>query len=485
MPDIRVRFAPSPTGDPHIGSTWTALFNYVFAKQQHGTFVLRIEDTDQKRLVAGSTDRIFDVLDWLGMTPDEGPKQGGPYGPYVQSERVAIHKQHALRLVEQGHAYYCFCTAERLEELRAQQSAAKLAPRYDKRCAMIPREEAAARVAAGEQAVIRMNLPATGTVTLTDVIRGTVTFAYDQLDDSVILKSDGFPTYHLANVVDDHLMQISHVIRAEEWLPSAPKHLFLYEAFGWKPPVFAHLPQLLGTDRSKLSKRHGSTAALSFRDTGYLAGAMRNFLVLMGWHPKGDEEVLSFSTVIADFRLEDVNPSGAIFDRTKLDWMNGRYIREMSPPALVAALDPFWHVPAGESPDAAWKERAVVLVRERMKTLSEIDTLINFTFASVWNAEVVAFDRAQLVPKKGHAPAVNTDLAWAHAWFTSYAGDWDAGALKAAMLEAIAAAGKKNGDVLWPARVALTLRPASPDVFDVAALLGRDETLRRLSKVSA
>jgi len=477
---VRVRFAPSPTGDPHIGGMWTALFNYIFAKQRRGTFVLRVEDTDRKRLVEGSVKNMLEALRWYGIVPDEGPEQGGPYAPYVQSERVDLHRQHALELVEKGSAYYCFCSAERLDALRKEQMIAKHAPRYDKHCASIPKVEAAARVAAGEPAVIRMNLPLTGQITLDDLIRGTVTFSYDQLDDSVLLKTDGFPTYHLANVVDDHHMHISHVIRAEEWLPSSPKHLFLYDAFGWTPPTFAHLPQLLGADRSKLSKRHGATSALSFRDEGYLPDAMRNFMVLMGWHPKGPEEVMTWDEIISQFSFAGVNPSGAIFDRTKLDWMNGMYIRRMPLGELIGQLTDFWHIPDGEHPDSAWKERAISTVRERMKKLNEVDGLINFAFAGVWSNEASGFARTLLVPKKGSADGTHEDLAWSHAWLSGYAGSWEQDALKQAMIAAIADAGKRNGDVLWPLRVALTLRAASPDVFDMLSLLGKEESLRRI-----
>jgi glutamyl-tRNA synthetase len=308
---------------------WTALFNWIFAKQHGGTFVLRIEDTDQKRLVEGSRDRILEAMDWYKITPDEGPQQGGAYGPYEQSQRLDIYTTHVRQLLENGSAYYCFCTAERLESLRADQIAHKLPPKYDKHCATLDPAEALVRINAGEAHTVRLKLPSSGSIEHDDIIRGHVSFRLDLLDDSVIMKSDGFPTYHLANVVDDHLMNISHVIRAEEWLPSVPKHLFLYRAFGWEPPKFAHLPLLLGSDKSKLSKRHGATAALTFRDLGYLPETMVNFLALMGWHPKGEDEILTIEQIVEQFRLEDVNPSGAVFDQTKLDWMNGHYLRSL------------------------------------------------------------------------------------------------------------------------------------------------------------
>lgn len=483
MPEsVRVRFAPSPTGDPHIGSIWTAMFNRIFVQQRSGQFVLRIEDTDQKRLVPGTQEKILEALDWYGLTPDEGPVQGGPYAPYVQSQRLDVYRKHALMLTSSKRAYYCFCTAERLESLRAEQTAAKQAPRYDKRCSVMAPEEAERRVGAGERAVIRLNVPISGQVVHHDIIRGDVTFTYAEVDDSVLLKSDGFPTYHLANVVDDHLMKISHVIRAEEWLPSVPKHLLLYQAFGWTPPQFAHLPLLLGGDKSKLSKRHGATAALSFRDEGYLPEAMRNFLVLMGWHPKGDEEILSDEQILKQFKLEDVNPSGAVFDRTKLDWMNGAYIRKMELDELVRRLESFWDIPVGASPSDDWKRQAVRLVRDRMKRLNEMNELINFAFPSVWDRERSDFDRQQLIPKKGSISVAAEGIQWFINWLERTEVN-EAMTMKTSALEAIAQAGKKNMDVLWPVRVALTLRTASPDIFDVIALIGKAEALRRLRQI--
>ncbi|MBI4426411.1 MAG: glutamate--tRNA ligase [Candidatus Kerfeldbacteria bacterium] len=477
---VRVRFAPSPTGEPHVGSIWTALFNFLFARQTGGAFVLRLEDTDQKRLVPGAAEKIYQALDWYGLTPDEGPQRGGPFRPYVQSQRRELHQQHARQLVEQGNAYYCFCTTERLEQLRQAQVAAKRAPRYDKHCAAIPLAEVSRRVASGENAVIRINLPLTGTVVHHDIIRRQVTFRYDQLDDSVLLKSDGFPTYHLANVVDDHVMEISHVIRAEEWLPSVPKHLFLHRAFGWEPPQFAHLPLLLGSDRSKLSKRHGATSALSFRDEGYLPEAMRNFLALMGWHPKDDREVRSLEELIRDFRLADVNPSGAIFDRTKLDWLNGVYIRSMDIDEFVRRVEPFWHQARLAQVSNEWRRAALMIVRDRMRRLSEVDDLTAFGFSSVWDEQRRLFDFGTMATRHRTAAQAKGEIDWFMDWLDTFSEPWNATSLKINALAAIAAAGKKNGDVLWPVRVGLTLRPASPDVFDVMQLLGKGETRRRL-----
>ncbi len=477
---VRVRLAPSPTGDVHIGTIWLAQFNWLFAKQQGGKFIVRIEDTDQKRLVAGSVAKIYDALSWYGLTPDEGPEQGGPYAPYVQSARLKLYQQHAKQLVEQGSAYYCFCTAARLDEVRAAQQAAKQPPRYDKHCATIPLAEAAPRVAAGESYVIRLNVPTTGTVTFTDLIRGDVTFRYDQIDDSVLLKSDGWPTYHLAVVIDDHLMEVSHVIRGEEWLPSTPKHLLLYERFGWTPPQFAHLPLILGTDKKKLSKRHGATSALSFRELGYLPETMQNFLALMGWHPKGDVETLTRNEVLQQFTLADINSSGAVFDQTKLDWLNGWYIRQLPVEELVSRLKPWWNFPAELNVDDVWLRQVVQIIRDRLTTLRQINELSLFFWPSVWDAELTDFDRSLLIPKKGTTEATAHHLAMTAKWISEYTGEWNAVALKESIMAAIITAGKKNGEILWPLRVALSLRSGSPDVFDLLAVLGKEESLRRL-----
>ncbi len=484
MSKIRLRFAPSPTGDVHVGSIWLAQFNWLFARQQDGKFIVRIEDTDQKRLVPGSVEKIYQALEWYGLTPDEGPEHGGEHGPYVQSERLKLYHKYVHQLIKQGSAYYCFCTPERLEELRTNQQAQKLPPRYDKLCSSITVDDASQRVAAGDRAVVRLNVPTTGTVTLDDVIRGKVTFSYDQIDDSILLKSDGFPTYHLAVVVDDHLMEISHVLRAEEWLPSTPKHLLLYHAFGWVPPVFAHLPQILGTNKKKLSKREGAASALHFRDQGYLPEAMQNFLALMGWHPKGDQEVLTRTEILEQFKLEAINPSGAIFDQTKLDWMNGVYIRALALPDLFERLRPFWHVP-----DDGWAPEqllaALGLVHDRLVKLSDIDEAINFVFPSAWNAERTNVDEQMIIPKKGSMDIARNNLRILVGWLTAYTGQWTAVDLKAEIIKAIADAGLKNGDVLWPARIALSLRSASPDVFDLLAVIGYEESIRRMKTFCA
>lgn len=477
--NIRVRLAPSPTGEVHIGTIWIAFFDWLFARQHGGTFVLRVEDTDQKRLVPGSIDRLLEALHWYGIDPDEGPEQGGDYGPYIQSQRLDHYRAAAEQLVREGRAYYCFCTSQRLKELREKQQRLKQPPRYDKHCATLTKEEVASRQSGGEPVVIRMRLPETGQITHHDLIRGDVTFQLKELDDSVILKSDGFPTYHLAVVVDDHLMRISHVIRAEEWLPSVPKHLWLYQALGWKPPLFAHMPLILGADGAKLSKRHGATSALAFRDQGYLPEAMRNFFVLMGWHPKGDQETLTAAEMLDQFALEDMNPSGAKFDQQKLDWLNGWYIRQLSLDQLLERIGPFWPNPHGET--SKRRKAILALVQDRLKTLADVSDLTRTMTKEGWDAQLKDFDATVLVPKKGSSQQARENLEWAVTFLSELpVSKWKADTLKESVIQAIASAGKTNAQVLWPVRVALSLQTASPDVFDLIALYGKGESIRRL-----
>jgi len=327
---VRVRFAPSPTGYPHVGNIRTALFTWLFARHYGGSFIIRIEDTDVSRKVKGAVEAILDGLRWLGLDWDEGPEVGGNYGPYFQSQRLDIYSKLAQRLIAQGDAYYCYCSPQRLAEMRSEQIKRKQPPGYDRRCRDLSPEEQTRKQAEGITPVVRFKMPLTGQTRFTDIIRGEVTFENSTLDDFVLLKSDGYPTYHLANVIDDHLMEISHVLRAEEWLSSAPRHLLLYQALGFEPPQFAHLPMLLGPDRTKLSKRHGAVSIVEYRDQGYLTEAMVNFLALLGWSLDDKTEILSRDELIRNFSLERVSRTAAIFNQDKLNWMNGFYIRKLS-----------------------------------------------------------------------------------------------------------------------------------------------------------
>lgn len=334
MSDVRVRFAPSPTGFVHVGSLRTALYNYLFARNHNGKFILRIEDTDQSRYVAGAVENLLDALHWSGLEYDEGPKKDGDFGPYFQSKRLEIYQNHIKTLMNKNLAYPCFCSADRLESVRAEQAVQSKQIMYDGACRNIPVTIAKERMIS-EPYVIRMKVPKDGETNVTDLIRGTVRFKNELIDDQVLIKSDGFPTYHFANVVDDHLMQISHVIRGEEWLPSTPKHVLLYQAYGWEIPQFAHLPLLLNADRSKLSKRQGDVGVEDYRKKGVLPEALVNFVAMLGWNKGDDQELFSLGELIESFSLERVNKAGAVFDLAKLEWMNGQYLRSIPEEAYL------------------------------------------------------------------------------------------------------------------------------------------------------
>ncbi len=332
---IRVRFAPSPTGYLHIGGLRTALYNYLFARKNNGVFVLRIEDTDRSRYVEGAVKNLIETLKWVGLDYDEGPEVGGEYGPYFQSQRLELYNNYSKELIEKGHAYYAFDTPERLRQLREEQQKKKLQPKYDKRDLNLSKEEIQKKLNAGEPYVIRLNVPPSEKVIVEDVIRGTVEFNTAIIDDQILIKSDGFPTYHMANVVDDHLMGITHVIRGEEWLPSTPKHVLLYKYLGWETPVFAHLPLLLNPDRTKLSKRQGDVAVEDYRAKGYLKEALINFVALLGWNAGDDKEFYLLEELIEKFELKQVHKAGAVFNIDKLNWLNGEHIRYKSPEVLL------------------------------------------------------------------------------------------------------------------------------------------------------
>jgi len=375
---IRTRFAPSPTGFLHVGGLRTALYNYLFARKHQGQFILRIEDTDQSRQVPGAVENLLDALHWAGVHPDEGPVLGGDYGPYIQSQRLSIYREQLNVLIQKGYAYPCFCSSARLEELKRWQAAHHQQPRYDNRCRSLSPVEAQARCADGEAHVIRLKVPTEGEVIVNDLIRGTVPFPCSQLDDQVLLKSDGYPTYHLANVVDDHLMQISHVIRGEEWLPSTPKHVLLYQFFGWEPPQFAHLSLLLNPDKSKLSKRQGDVAVEDYRRAGYLPTAVINFLALLGWNPGDDREIFSMTDLINEFSLERVGKSGAIFNIDKLRWMNGYYIRKLDDEQLYQLCRD--QLPAVSTWPAEKIKKALKVVQDSLITLNDVTAKTSYFF---------------------------------------------------------------------------------------------------------
>ncbi len=519
---IRTRFAPSPTGYVHIGSLRTALFAYLFAKKNKGTFILRIEDTDQKRFVPGATENLIKVLSLFGINHDEGPTldggEIGDVGPYIQSKRSELYMKHALELVEKGEAYYCFCTTERLDELRKNQSAAGLPPMYDRHCANLSPEEVKQKIKNGEKWVIRQKIP-NKDIGYTDKIRGRIDFKSITLDDQVLIKSDGLPTYHLANVVDDHYMKITHVIRAEEWIPSTPKHIFLYESFGWTPPEYAHLPLVLNKDRTKLSKRQNDVAIEDYLKKGYCIEALINFVAFLGWNPgKGStEEMFSLKELEEIFTIENVHKAGAIFDLDKLDWFNYNWKKRLfteKARALATEIDDQaeisldnkknlqikFSLPEKEEqfkkkkgelllsqssefiPEEMLQNKELLIkalsvcedkvhkcVREIAKEIGFFFTLPDYSADLFVNEKMgTTLENSKTVLEKAKKLLENTDL-------------WTENALSLTIIDTIKTLGLKNGQFLWPIRVALSGLPASPGVFESLWVLGKEESLKRIN----
>jgi glutamyl-tRNA synthetase len=470
QPQVRVRFAPSPTGFPHVGNIRTALFNWLFARRYGGVFVLRIEDTDVSRRVEGAVESIIEGLQWLGLDWDEGP--------LFQSDRLALYQAEAERMIANGQAYRCFCTPERLEQVRADLARRHLPPRYDLHCRNLDPAEAARRCAAGESSVVRFKMPLTGETTFTDLIRGEVTFNNETLNDYVLLKSDGYPTYHLANVVDDHYMGITHVLRADEWISSTPLHVLLYAALGWDPAAFAHLPMILGPDKSKLSKRHGATTIIEYRDAGYLPEAMMNFLALLGWSLDDKTDLLTREQLTANFSLDRVNKTAAVFNKPKLDWMNGVYIRELPIEEFARRALPYLDrdLPATvERPlDLSYIVRVGRLVQERTKLLGELGELCDFFFSAS-----VDYPLESLLVK-----GLSVDAAAALLERTIAALDatteWNATALEETLRPLGDETGASTRQLFGMLRVAVTGKTATPPLFDTMDVLGRGRCLSRL-----
>lgn len=492
MSDVRVRFAPSPTGFLHIGGLRSALYNYLFARHHGGVFILRIEDTDQARKIEGGVENIIRTLGRAGLQHEEGPflradgsiEERGHFGPYVQSSRLEIYRTHAALLLENGLAYRCDCSSERLEEVRKERQARKEPTGYDRHC------RGRNDVDPMKPHVLRFAMPGEGESVFHDIIRGEVRFRNELTDDFVLLKSDGFPTYHLASVVDDHLMRVSHVIRGEEWLSSMPKHLELYKAFGWDEPRFAHLPLLLNPDRSKLSKRQGDVAAEDYLEQGYLPEALLNFVALLGWNPDAEREIYSLEELVELFDLSKVNSAGAVFNREKLDWMNGKYLRSMPDEAFAERAAPFleragllrkdgggWSVvKTGERLSASELGGLLGLEKERVKTLSELPEAVSFLFEAKLD-----YPPERLVWKASTKPEAAERLRAAQLRLAELDEElWNAKDLEAAMKGLMAENGWGNGDTLWPLRVALSGRERSPGPYEIMAVLGKIKTIARL-----
>ncbi len=471
---VRVRFAPSPTGSLHIGSVRTTLYNYFFARQNGGKLILRIEDTDRDRLVPGAIDSIYDGLAWLGVTWDEGPREGGPHAPYIQSERLPLYQKHAQELVDGGAAYFCFCSKERLASVRAQQAARKEITRYDRLCRRIDPREAAER-AKTESHVVRQKVPDDGVVALDDLVYGHVEWPLNAFEDQVLLKSDGFPTYHLAVVIDDHVMGITHIFRGEDWLPSTPKHLLIWRAFGWEIPPHAHVPNVLGPDGKKLSKRHGATKVEEFKPQGYLPAAMVNYLALIGWAPGTEEEIFSMDELIQRWRIDQVHRAGGKWDRARLDWFNGMYIRKLSQDELMKELEPFlppeW--------DRALVRKAIPLIQERMRTLVEGRDMIRFLFT-----ELIEYDRSLLVPKKRQPEEVERALAKSTV-VLRYLEPFASPAIEHGLRGIAEELGWKVSESTQPIRVAVTGNTEGPPLWQSLELLGKEKTLARIERAEA
>lgn len=470
MTTVRTRIAPSPTGIAHLGTAYTAMRSYALARQAGGQFIIRIEDTDRERYVEGAVQVIFDALSWLGIDHDEGPDVGGPHAPYTQSERLPIYRQHALELVKQGKAYYCFCTKERLEKVRAAQLLSKSLPRYDRTCRHLDPKVAAKR-SESEPFVIRLAVPESGITTVEDQVRGTVTWENSGIDDQVLLKSDGFPTYHLGVVVDDYLMGITHIVRGEEWLSSTPKHVLLYQAFGWPLPVFAHLPVIRNKDKSKMSKRKNDVSILSHLDRGYLPEAITNFLSLMGWSHPEKLEVFPLSDFVKHFSLDRVTKTAPVYDIDKLNWLNGQYIRTLSDAELLERLKPF--IPADCQSDLA--SRLLPLIKERLVTLKDFEELTKFFYRDI---EV---DKT-LLHKKSSVEQVKIQLQESVKMIKSVE-DWTPSKLEESFRALAESHGWKPSQFFMMLRLAVTGQTATPPLFDVIVTLGKELVIDRLESI--
>jgi glutamyl-tRNA synthetase len=475
LENIRVRFAPSPTGYLHVGGLRTALYNYLFARKNNGKFILRIEDTDRNRYVEGAVENLIEALKWCGLDFDEGPNVGGQFGPYMQSQRLDIYQRHVQELIATGHAYYCFCTPQRLETLKEEQQKQKLPQaKYDKLCLGLSKKEVEERLVCNTPFVVRLNVERDNRIIFDDIVRGRVEFDSNNIDDQVLIKSDGYPTYHLANVVDDHLMQISHVIRGEEWLSSTPKHVLLYDSFKWERPIFAHLPLLLNPDRSKLSKRQGDVAVEDYRSKGFLKDALVNFVALLGWNAGDDQEFYYMDELIEKFSLERVNKSGAVFDLEKLSWLNAEHLRKKTDSELLIYLK---------------KE----ILNSQFSTLNLRDDYLSLVIAAM--KERVSFVKEYLTksPYFFEAPKEYEETAVQKNWNSETAEQLkkllDAFALlenptkedfERTLIKVAEDLNVGKGKLIHPLRLAVSGMSTGPGVFDIVVILGKEEVISRI-----
>ncbi|KJS04034.1 MAG: glutamyl-tRNA synthetase [Gammaproteobacteria bacterium BRH_c0] len=465
---VRTRIAPSPTGDPHVGTAYIALFNLCFARQHGGQFILRVEDTDQVRSTAESEQMILDSLRWLGLDWDEGPDVGGPHGPYRQSERLAIYQDHAAKLLADGHAFYCFATAQELDDMRREQMARSETPRYDGRGLLLTQEEVRSRLESGTPHVIRMKVPEQGVCIINDRLRGEIEIPWQQVDMQVLLKADGMPTYHLANVVDDHLMGITHVIRGEEWINSAPKHKLLYQYFGWEMPEMCHMPLLRNPDKSKLSKRKNPTSINFYKAMGYMPEGMLNYLGRMGWSMPDEAEKFTLEQMIANFNLDNVHLGGPVFDREKLDWLNGCWIRENLDADQFADRVADWALNRDNL------KRIIPLIKERVEKFSDIAPLTGFLFSGMPAISAESFAHNKL-----DGETVQKILQFS-SWRLDTLRTWARDDLYAELNQIAGQMGIKLKDFLAPLFVAVAGSSSAPPLFDAMAILGADMVRARV-----
>ena len=478
---VRTRFAPSPTGYLHVGGLRTALFSYLLAKKSDGKFILRIEDTDRERHVEDATEHLIKMLTWAGISPDEGVVlennavvQKGNKGPYIQSERLPIYQEHVKKLLESGHAYRCFCTKERLTEMRKEQQERRQAPMYDRACVDISKEESEAK-AKTESHVVRLLVPRGEKVEFNDHIRGNVTFATNTIDDQVILKSDGFPTYHLAHAVDDHLMETDLVVRGEEWLPSLPKHILLFKAFGWNPPEYAHVPLLMAKGGGKLSKRMGDVSVEEFIEKGYLKEALINFIALLGWNPGTKQEVFSLTELIEQFNIDRIQKSGAIFDTEKLNWLQGQWIRKFSTEEFTEMIRPLVAEEYSKAKEDSEFLKKAKLIQDRITFFHEAPKMCSYFYKEPPVTTELLANKKQKISEED-LPKIFEILVST----LENIDDWSEEKLKMKLFEAAKKNDMKRGQLLWPLRAALTGLPYSPGAFEVAGVLGKDKTMERL-----
>ncbi len=472
--EIRTRFAPSPTGYMHIGNLRTALYEYLIAKSQGGKFILRIEDTDQERFVEGATEIIYHTLEMTGLKHDEGPDIGGEYGPYIQSERMGIYMDYAKELVEKGRAYYCFCTKERLDSLKASNEKGDAFAKYDRHCLGLSPEEVQKNLDSGLPFVIRQKMPTEGTTTFHDVVYGDITVENAELDDQILMKADGYPTYNFANVVDDHLMKITHVVRGSEYLSSTPKYNLLYEAFGWEAPIYVHLPAVMRDAHNKLSKRHGDKSFEDLVKEGYLVEAIVNYIALLGWSPSDNTEIFSLQELEKAFQMSGLSKSPSIFDIKKLTWLNSEYIKNMNPEAFYALAES--RLKQAISKETLDLKKIAVLLQTRLETLNDIprmvdffDTLPEYSTELYIHKKMKTTEEIALSSLKAVLPVLEN------------LSDWNETTLHDTLMALVQTLGIKNGQLLWPVRTALSGEPTSPGgAMELAAILGKEESLKRI-----